>query len=116
MWSTGRHEGVDFACPKGTPILACADGKVVGTGIWGGAYGKHSLVIKHKVGEQTLYTMYAHGQKLYVKKDDVVTKGQHVLDSGAEGNVTGPHLHLECQAKPTWTKGGGINPQPLIDL
>ena len=116
MWKTGRHEGVDFACPKGTPILACADGTVVGTGIWGSAYGPHSLVIKHKVGEQTLYTMYAHGQKLYVKKGDKVVKGQHVLDSGAEGNVTGPHLHLECQAKPTWTRGGGIDPAGLLAI
>jgi murein DD-endopeptidase MepM/ murein hydrolase activator NlpD len=114
MWSTGRHEGVDFACPKGTKILACADGTVVGTGIWGSAYGPNSLVIKHVVDGQTLYTMYAHGQKLYVKKGDKVKMGQHVLDSGAMGNVTGPHLHLECQAKPTWTRGGGINPAGLL--
>jgi murein DD-endopeptidase MepM/ murein hydrolase activator NlpD len=114
LWSTGRHEGVDFACPKGTKILACADGKVVGTGIWGSAYGPNSLVIKHVVNGQTLYTMYAHGQKLYVKKGDKVKLGQHVLDSGAMGNVTGPHLHLECQAKPRWTRGGGINPAGLL--
>ena len=60
--------------------------------------------------------MYAHGQKLYVKKGDKVKMGQHVLDSGAMGNVTGPHLHLECQAKSTWTRGGGINPEGLIRL
>jgi murein DD-endopeptidase MepM/ murein hydrolase activator NlpD len=116
MWSTGRHEGVDFACPNGTKILACADGVVIGTKVWGGAYGPNSLVIKHVVNGQTLYTMYAHGQKLYVKKGDNVFMGQHVLDSGAMGNVTGPHLHLECQAKSTWTKGGGINPAGLIAL
>lgn len=116
MWSTGRHEGVDFACPKGTKILACADGKVVGTGIWGSAYGPNSLVIKHVVDGKTLYTMYAHGQKLYVKKGDKVKMGQHVLDSGAMGNVTGPHLHLECQAKRRWTRGGGINPAGLLGM
>lgn len=115
MWSTGRHEGIDFAKPVGTPILACAPGQVIGTGVWGGAYGKNSIVIKHVVNKQVLYTMYAHASKLYVKKGDKVTAGQHIADVGAEGNVTGPHLHLECQAKPTWTKGGGIDPKPLLD-
>lgn len=115
MWSTGRHEGVDFAKPVGTPILACAPGQVIGTGVWGAAYGKNSVVIKHSVNGQILYTMYAHASKLYVKKGDKVKVGQHIADVGAEGNVTGPHLHLECQAKPTWTKGGGIDPKPLLN-
>lgn len=115
MWSTGRHEGIDFAKPVGTPILACAPGQVIGTGVWGGAYGKNSVVIKHIINKQVLYTMYAHASKLYVKKGDKVTVGQHIADVGAEGNVTGPHLHLECQAKPTWTRGGGIDPKPLLD-
>ena len=115
MWSTGRHEGVDFAKPVGTPILACAPGEVIGTGVWGSAYGKNSVVIKHKINGQVLYTMYAHASKLYVKKGDKVKTGQHIADVGAEGNVTGPHLHLECQAKPTWTRGGGIDPKPLFD-
>ena len=116
MWSTGRHEGVDFACPSGTPVYAVADGVVVGTGIWGSAYGEHSLVIKHQGKVRPLYVMYAHGRKLYVKKGDKVKMGQHVLDSGAEGNVSGPHLHLEVQAQDHWVKGGGLDPTYLLEL
>lgn len=110
MWTTGRHEGVDFAAPVGTPVYAAGDGKVIGTGIWGSAYGKNSLVIQHG----NLYVMYAHMSKLMVKKGDVVKAGQQVGEVGKEGNVTGPHLHLEAQAKPTWTRGGGIDPAELL--
>lgn len=110
MWTTGRHEGVDFAAPVGTPVFAAGDGKVIGTGVWGGAYGSKSLVIQHG----KLFVMYAHMSKLLVKKGDSVKSGQKVGEVGKEGNVTGPHLHLEAQAKPTWTKGGGINPAELL--
>jgi murein DD-endopeptidase MepM/ murein hydrolase activator NlpD len=110
MWTTGRHEGVDFAAPVGTPVYAAGDGKVIGTGIWGSAYGSKSLVIQHG----KLYVMYAHMSELFVKKGDTVKGGQEVGKVGKEGNVTGPHLHLEAQAKPTWTRGGGIDPAELL--
>ena len=110
MWKTGRHDGVDFAAPVGTPVYAAGDGKVIGTGIWGSAYGSKSLVIQHG----KLYVMYAHMSELFVKKGDTVKGGQEVGKVGKEGNVTGPHLHLEAQAKPTWTRGGGIDPAELL--
>jgi murein DD-endopeptidase MepM/ murein hydrolase activator NlpD len=110
MWKTGRHEGVDFAAPVGTPVFAAGDGKVTGTGVWGSAYGSKSVVIKHG----KLFVMYAHMSKLEVKKGQSVKAGQKIGEVGREGNVTGPHLHLEAQAKPTWTRGGGINPAELL--
>jgi murein DD-endopeptidase MepM/ murein hydrolase activator NlpD len=110
MWTTGRHEGVDFAAPIGTPVFAAGDGKVIGTGVWGSAYGSKSVVIQHG----KLFVMYAHMSKLEVKKGQSVTAGQKIGEVGKEGNVTGPHLHLEAQAKPTWTRGGGIDPKDLL--
>jgi murein DD-endopeptidase MepM/ murein hydrolase activator NlpD len=110
MWTTGRHEGVDFAAPIGTPVFAAGDGKVIGTGVWGSAYGSKSVVIQHG----KLFVMYAHMSKLEIKKGDSVVAGQKIGEVGKEGNVTGPHLHLEAQAKPTWTRGGGIDPAELL--
>lgn len=119
IWKSGKHEGVDFPCKEGTDILACADGKVVGVGVWGSAYGSQSVVIKHNLGTKlkpkVVYAMYAHGRKALVKVGDKVKKGQHILESGAEGNVSGPHLHLEVQAKPTWTFASGIDPKELLE-
>ena len=111
-WKTGRHEGVDFAVPDGTDVLAVADGVVTGVGSpWGKAYGSHSIVIHHgKHG----YMIYAHNQKALVKVGDKVKKGQHIAESGHDGNVTGPHLHVELQHGPGWKRGGGLDPEALF--
>ena len=56
------HTGVDFACPKGTPIMA-ADGGTVASVVYGSSgYGYH-VIINHSNGEQTLY---GHCSKIYV--------------------------------------------------
>lgn len=118
-WKSGKHEGVDFPAKAGTDILACADGKVIGVGIWGKAYGDHGIVIKHNLGTKlkpkTVYAMYAHGSKALVKTGDKVVKGQHIGEVGHEGNAFGDHLHLEVQAKPTWTFASGIDPKELLE-
>jgi len=111
MWSSGHHEGVDFAVPTGTPVLAMADGVVESIGSWGSAFGNHSPVINHGKGN---HAIYAHVSKVLVKVGDKVKKGQHIADSGAVGNVSGPHLHVERQATSSWIKGGGLDPQNLL--
>jgi murein DD-endopeptidase MepM/ murein hydrolase activator NlpD len=112
MWSSGRHEGVDYACPVGTDILAPVDAKVEKVGqVWGAAFGHHSVLLKVEGG----YLLFAHCSKALVKAGDHVKKGQHIAESGADGNVTGPHLHMEYQKGPGWVKGGGMNPQKFID-
>jgi murein DD-endopeptidase MepM/ murein hydrolase activator NlpD len=111
-WASGHHEGVDFAVPVGTPVLAVADGTVSGVGTWGSAFGSLSPVINHGKGNEAIY---AHVSKVYVKAGQQVTKGQHIADSGAVGNVTGPHLHFERQMGPGWKSGGGLDPQNLLN-
>jgi murein DD-endopeptidase MepM/ murein hydrolase activator NlpD len=110
-WSTKRHEGVDFACPVGTNVLAPCDGEVVKVGqVWGKAFGQHSVLLKVAEG----YLLFAHCSKYLVAVGDKVKKGQHIAEVGLEGNTTGAHLHMELQAKSTWTKGGGINPAAIL--
>lgn len=117
MWSSGHHEGVDFAVPPGTDVLAVADGVVKGIGSWGSAFGKSSLIIQH--GDH--YCIYAHLMSSLVKVGDHVKKGQHIGESGGrpghpeDGNVSGPHLHFEMQKGPGWVRGGGLDPKPLLD-
>lgn len=120
-WSDGIHKGVDFPCPAGTDVLAIADGKVIGIGCWGSAFGKESVVIKH--GE--LYVIYAHLMKCLVKVGDKIVQGQHIGESGGrvdtaehkahDGNTSGPHLHVEAHTKPNWSKNGHVDPMPLIN-
>lgn len=86
------HEGLDIAAPIGTPIVAPADGKVKAVG------NKHgfglTLEIDHGYGFTTLY---AHCQRIKVKKGDVVKRGEVIAYVGDTGKSTGPHLHYEVR-------------------
>lgn len=86
------HEGLDFAAPLGTPILA-ASGGVVRTAAYQGGFG-NLIEIDHGDG---LLTRYAHAKVLLVKKGDLVARGQLIAQVGSTGLSTGPHLHFEVR-------------------
>jgi murein DD-endopeptidase MepM/ murein hydrolase activator NlpD len=86
------HEGLDFAAPLGTPILA-ASGGVVRTAAFQGGFG-NLIEIDHGDG---LLTRYAHAKVLLVKKGDLVARGQLIARVGSTGLSTGPHLHFEVR-------------------
>jgi murein DD-endopeptidase MepM/ murein hydrolase activator NlpD len=86
------HEGLDFAAPPGTPIMAAAGG-VVRTAGYHGGFG-NLIEIDHGEG---LLTRYAHAKVLLVKKGDLVTRGQLIARVGSTGLSTGPHLHFEVR-------------------
>ena len=103
MWSSGSHTGVDFPVPTGTRVQAVGTGTVVEAG-WGGAYG-NNVVIKMIDGT---YTQYAHLSRITVSTGQTVKTRQQIGISGATGNVTGPHLHLEARTGPAY--GSDIDP------
>ena len=88
---TKMHTGTDFAAPKGTPIMASGDGKVIKAGWCGGG---DCVKIKHN---STYQTVYAHMSKFGrgIKKGTRVKQGQIIGYVGSTGMSTGPHLHYE---------------------
>ncbi|MDE2428324.1 MAG: M23 family metallopeptidase [Burkholderiales bacterium] len=88
------HEGIDFAAPTGTPIVAAAGGVVIAAE-YHPEFG-NMLEIDHG-GD--IITRYAHTSKIYVKLGDIVRRGQHVADIGSTGRSTGSHLHFEVRVK-----------------
>lgn len=87
------HRGIDFACSKGTPIVATASGEVVKLDHNPKGYGKF-VIIKHNDTFSTLYSqMSAHKVKL----GEQVKKGQIIGLVGSSGVSTGPHLHYEIK-------------------
>jgi murein DD-endopeptidase MepM/ murein hydrolase activator NlpD len=90
---TGRsalHTGLDFQADPGTSILAAAGGVVVAQELHP-AYG-NMVEIDHG---NDLITRYAHASRVWVKKGDLIKRGQKVADVGTTGRSTGPHLHFE---------------------
>jgi len=88
------HEGIDVGTSRGAPIRASESGKVIHSG-WLGDYGR-VVIVKH-AGHFS--TVYAHADKLYVRKGDFVDRGDHIADVGASGNASGPHLHFELRRR-----------------
>lgn len=86
------HNGVDFAAPTGTPILAAYNGTVVGAD-YNSSMGNY-VMINHGDG---LYTIYMHASALYVSTGQSVTKGQQIAAVGSTGRSTGPHLHFSVR-------------------
>ena len=86
------HRGVDYAAPRGTPIKASGDGKVIFRGTKSG-YGK--VVILQHGGNIT--TLYAH-MSSFIAKVGVgkrVRQGQTIGFVGKTGLATANHLHYE---------------------
>ncbi|WP_219096882.1 peptidoglycan DD-metalloendopeptidase family protein [Pseudomonas sp. UMAB-40] len=97
------HKGVDYAAPRGTPIKAAGDGKVLLAGRRGG-YG-NTVIIQHG---NTYRTLYGHMQGFAkgVKTGGSVKQGQVIGYIGTTGLSTGPHLHYEFQVN-------GVHVDPL---
>ena len=90
-FSLAGHEGVDWACPNGTPILASDNGTIVRRDFSAKDYGNF-VVVWHK--QANLATWYCHLQEAMVKVGDTVATGQQIGISDNTGNTTGPHLHF----------------------
>lgn len=91
IYKTKRpHRGTDYAAPRGTPVYAAGDGRVVEAG-YSRANGNY-VFIQH--GE-SYKTHYLHLDKRRVKKGERVQQGGVIGTVGSTGAATGPHLHYE---------------------
>lgn len=106
------HNGLDYACPEGTKITACADGNVVKSELHT-AYG-NIVKIKHNGG---YFSLCAHLSKRLVNVGENVKKGDLIALSGSTGYSTGPHLHFGIQSVIDGTQPYNYytNPEPFFD-
>ena len=98
--TNGRHnDGIDIAVPVGSDIRAADDGVVVYAGNDIKGYG-NLVLLRHSGG---FVTAYAHADKILVKLNDVVHRGQVIAKSGSKPGRTGgvPSLHFEIREGPT---------------
>jgi len=98
-----RHNGVDYAAPRGTPIRSTADGKVILAGRKGG-YGK-TVILRHAGRIETLYA-HMNGYGKGIRSGKRVKQGDIIGYIGSTGYSTGPHLHYEFRVD-------GVHRNPL---
>lgn len=112
-----HHEALDIMAPKGTPVRAAADGKVV-------------KLFDSKPGGLTVYQFdpseqhayyYAHLDRYAdgIKEGMQLKRGDLLGYVGVTGNSdpNAPHLHFAVVAltpEKQWWKGTPVNPYPLL--
>lgn len=92
-----RNKGVDIGGKAGDPVLAAADGRVVYAGAGLRGYG-NLLIVQHN---KTYLTAYAHNQKLLVKEDQTVHRGQKIAEMGStDTDRVKLHFEVRREGKP----------------
>ena len=100
------HFGVDLAAPKGTPILAPADG-IVSLASEEMYFEGSLIMIDHGQG---LISYYLHNETVDVEVGQHVTQGQQIGTVGSRGRSTGPHLCWRLK----W-RGRNLDPELLTE-
>lgn len=92
-----KNKGIDIAGKAGDPVLAAADGQVVYAGAGLRGYG-NLVILKHN---NTYLTAYAHNQKLLVKEDQKVRRGDKIAEMGnSDAERVKLHFEVRRQGKP----------------
>jgi hypothetical protein len=100
------HCGIDLRAERGTPGYAVMDSTVVTAGTASGF--ALWIILRAHVDGDTVDFVYGHMDHLMVKTGQVVKAGEQVINTGASGQVTGPHLHFEV-----WINGGRFVGHPV---
>jgi murein DD-endopeptidase MepM/ murein hydrolase activator NlpD len=91
------HPGVDIASPRGTEVLASANGTVVDVNKSDVQAGYGNLIeVDHGQG---FITRYAHLESVKVYVGQRIKKGSVIGFVGSSGGSVAPHLHFEVLRK-----------------
>jgi murein DD-endopeptidase MepM/ murein hydrolase activator NlpD len=107
---TSIHAGIDYGVPTGTPVMACALGRVVMarerivTG--------NTVVMEHLPG---VYSLYYHMDSIAVAEGDECEVGTVLGLSGSTGLATGPHLHWEMRVSTEYADPDAFLARPVLD-
>ena len=96
------HTGVDYAAPKGTPVMTIGDGTITSMKYEGA--GGNTIRIRHNSIYSTAY-LHLSGYAKGLKTGQRVRQGQVIGYVGSTGRSTGPHLDFRV-----WKNGTAINP------
>ena len=102
----GKNNGLAIGGKAGDPVVAVADGRVYYAGFLRG-YG-NLVIVKHNNG---YISAYAHNQKLEVKDEQAVRKGQKIAEMG---NSEAERVQLHFELRDTRKQGKPVDPAKLL--
>ncbi|TVV75193.1 M23 family metallopeptidase [Sphingomonas solaris] len=111
------HGALDIMAPRGTPVLAAADGRV--EKLFESDLGGHTVYIRSPNRRNVYYYAHLDTYAPGVREGVAVRAGQRIGTVGSTGdaNPTAPHLHFEIKRvtpDEAWHEGRAINPYPLL--
>lgn len=98
------HDGIDIPAPRGTPVVAIQNGKVIQISRSSSGYG-NLVRLQHDGGMQSFY---GHLSEIDVRRGQQVLQGEVIGWVGSTGKSTGPHLHLGMSQN-----GQSIDPESI---
>ena len=114
---TRGHQALDIMAPRGTPVVAVADGTV--EKLFTSDAGGLTVYQFEPTGRYAYY--YAHLDRYAAGLDegDTIRRGQVIGYVGSTGNASddAPHLHFAIfllGPEKRWWEGSAINPYPLL--
>jgi murein DD-endopeptidase MepM/ murein hydrolase activator NlpD len=88
-----KHHAIDLGAPRGTPVVAVANGVIERLGR--DRRGGKVVYLRDTTGRYTFYYAHLRVHETGLKAGDRVSKGQRLGEVGATGRVVGgPHLHF----------------------
>ena len=115
---TRKHEATDIMSPRGTPVLAVNDGKIVKLFL---SKPGGNTIYQFDPSEQYCY-YYAHLDRYApgLKEGMLLRKGDVLGYVGSTGDASpnAPHLHFAIYLlgpHKRWWKGAPIDPYPVIE-
>jgi murein DD-endopeptidase MepM/ murein hydrolase activator NlpD len=82
------HVGLDFAVPRGAPVVSAAAGTVLAVADY--FFNGRTVFVDHGQG---LITMYCHLERIDVAPGQTLARGEALGRVGSSGRASGPHLH-----------------------
>ncbi|MGQ0659256.1 M23 family metallopeptidase [Sphingosinicella sp.] len=113
-----RHNAIDIMAPRGTPVVAAADGVVERLHASRGL-GGITAYVRSVDGAWTYYYAHLDGYAPGLQQGQRIRRGDPIGFVGSTGNAsaTAPHLHFAISRMgpaDRWWQGTPVNPYPLL--
>ncbi len=112
-----RHEALDIPAPRGTAVVAAADGRV--HKLFASAAGGLTVYVLDPAGRFVYYYAHLDAYRPGLAEGQAVRAGDELGTVGSTGNTNAaaPHLHFAVArvADPRrWWEGTPVDPKPLL--